>query len=130
MLSTGDTVGVFQLESAGMRDVLIGLKPDRFEDIIAVVSLYRPGPMENIPTYINRKHGNQNITYMHADLEEVLKETYGIFIYQEQVLRAAQVLANFSLGSADILRRAMGKKDKDEMFQQKNAFLKVRCIKG
>lgn len=130
MLSTGDTVGVFQLESAGMRDVLIGLKPDRFEDIIAVVSLYRPGPMENIPTYINRKHGNQNITYMHADLEEVLKETYGIFIYQEQVLRAAQVLANFSLGSADILRRAMGKKDKDEMFQQKNAFLKGAMHKG
>ncbi|MDA0763538.1 MAG: DNA polymerase III subunit alpha [Proteobacteria bacterium] len=130
MLSTGDTVGVFQLESAGMRDVLIGLKPDRFEDIIAVVSLYRPGPMENIPTYINRKHGNENITYMHADLEEVLKETYGIFIYQEQVLRAAQVLANFSLGSADILRRAMGKKDKDEMFQQKNAFLKGALHKG
>ena len=130
MLSTGDTVGVFQLESAGMRDVLIGLKPDRFEDIIAVVSLYRPGPMENIPTYINRKHGNENIDYMHVDLEEVLKETYGIFIYQEQVLRAAQVLANFSLGSADILRRAMGKKDKDEMFQQKNAFLKGAMHKG
>lgn len=130
MLSTGDTIGVFQLESAGMRDVLIGLKPDRFEDIIAVVSLYRPGPMENIPTYINRKHGNENIDYMHEDLEEVLKETYGIFIYQEQVLRAAQVLANFSLGSADILRRAMGKKDQDEMFQQKNAFLEGAKQKG
>ena len=130
MLSTGDTIGVFQLESAGMRDVLIGLKPDRFEDIIAVVSLYRPGPMENIPTYINRKHGNENIDYMHVDLEEVLKETYGIFIYQEQVLRAAQVLANFSLGSADILRRAMGKKDQDEMFQQKNAFLEGAKHKG
>ena len=106
-----------------MKDVLIGLKPDRFEDIIAVVSLYRPGPMENIPTYINRKHGKEEIVYMHPDLEEILDETYGIFIYQEQVLRAAQILANFSLGSADILRRAMGKKDKNEMFEQKQSFL-------
>ena len=123
MLSSGSTTGVFQLESAGMKDVLIGLKPDRFEDIIAVVSLYRPGPMENIPTYINRKHGKEEIVYMHPDLEEILDETYGIFIYQEQVLRAAQILANFSLGSADILRRAMGKKDKNEMFEQKQSFL-------
>ncbi|MFL2819383.1 MAG: DNA polymerase III subunit alpha [Candidatus Puniceispirillales bacterium] len=123
MLSTGATTGIFQLESAGMKDVLIGLKPDRFEDIIAVVSLYRPGPMENIPSYINRKHGREEIIYMHSSLETILKETYGIFIYQEQVLRAAQILANFSLGSADILRRAMGKKDKNEMFQQKKAFL-------
>jgi DNA polymerase III subunit alpha len=123
MLSTGSTIGVFQLESAGMKDVLIGLKPDRFEDIIAVVSLYRPGPMENIPTYINRKHGKEKIIYMHPDLEEILDETYGIFIYQEQVLRAAQILADFSLGSADILRRAMGKKDKNEMFEQKQSFL-------
>ena len=130
MLSTGSTTGVFQLESAGMKDVLKGLKPDRFEDIIAVVSLYRPGPMENIPSYINRKHGNEKIIYMHPDLEEVLKETYGIFIYQEQVLRAAQVLADFSLGSADILRRAMGKKDHDEMLQQKNAFLEGSSKNG
>ena len=130
MLSTGSTTGVFQLESAGMKDVLKGLKPDRFEDIIAVVSLYRPGPMENIPSYINRKHGNEKIIYMHPDLEEVLKETYGIFIYQEQVLRAAQVLADFSLGSADILRRAMGKKDHDEMLQQKNSFLEGSSKNG
>ena len=130
MLSTGSTTGVFQLESAGMKDVLKGLKPDRFEDIIAVVSLYRPGPMENIPSYINRKHGNEKIIYMHSDLEEVLKETYGIFIYQEQVLRAAQVLADFSLGSADILRRAMGKKDHDEMLQQKKAFLEGSSKNG
>ncbi|MDC0531328.1 DNA polymerase III subunit alpha, partial [Alphaproteobacteria bacterium] len=123
MLSSGSTTGVFQLESAGMKDVLIGLKPDRFEDIIAVVSLYRPGPMENIPTYINRKHGKEKIIYMHAALEEILKETYGIFIYQEQVLRAAQILADFSLGSADILRRAMGKKDKNEMSEQKQSFI-------
>ena len=123
MLSKGSTTGVFQLESVGMKDVLVGLKPDRFEDIIAVVSLYRPGPMENIPTYINRKHGKEKIIYMHSALEEILKETYGIFIYQEQVLRAAQILADFSLGSADILRRAMGKKDKNEMFQQKKSFI-------
>ena len=123
MLSTGSTTGIFQLESAGMKDVLIGLKPDRFEDIVAVVSLYRPGPMENIPSYINRKHGREKIVYMHSSLETILQETYGIFIYQEQVLRSAQILADFSLGSADILRRAMGKKDKNEMFQQKKAFL-------
>ena len=123
MLSTGSTTGIFQLESAGMKDVLIGLKPDRFEDIIAVVSLYRPGPMENIPSYINRKHGKENIVYMHPSLETILEETYGIFIYQEQVLRAAQILADFSLGKADILRRAMGKKDKEEMAEQKNYFL-------
>ncbi len=123
MLSTGSTTGIFQLESPGMKDVLIGLKPDRFEDIIAVVSLYRPGPMENIPSYINRKHGKENIVYMHSSLETILEETYGIFIYQEQVLRAAQILANFSLGKADILRRAMGKKDKNEMSEQKKSFL-------
>ena len=98
MLSTGSTTGIFQLSLTGMKDVLIGLKPDRFEDIIAVVSLYRPGPMENIPSYINRKHGKENIVYMHPSLETILSETYGIFIYQEQVLRAAQILADFSLG--------------------------------
>ncbi len=123
MLSTGSTTGIFQLESTGMKDVLIGLKPDRFEDIIAVVSLYRPGPMENIPSYINRKHGKENIVYMHPSLETILEETYGIFIYQEQVLRAAQILADFSLAKADILRRAMGKKDKAEMAEQKYFFL-------
>ncbi len=123
MLSSGSTTGIFQLESSGMKDVLIGLMPDRFEDIIAVVSLYRPGPMENIPSYINRKHGREKISYMHPFLEDILEETYGIFIYQEQVLRAAQILANFSLGSADILRRAMGKKDKIEMEQQKQSFV-------
>ncbi len=130
LLSTGSTTGIFQLESGGMKDVLIGLKPDRFEDIIAVVSLYRPGPMENIPSYINRKHGREKIIYMHPNLEIILQETYGIFIYQEQVLRAAQILANFSLGAADILRRAMGKKDKNEMFQQKKAFLLGAKNKG
>ena len=107
MLSNGDTVGVFQLESSGMRDVLRGLKPDRFEDIIAVVALYRPGPMENIKDYVARKHDPSQITYMHPDLEPVLVETYGIMIYQEQVQQAARVLADYTLGAADILRRAM-----------------------
>ena len=123
MLSEGNTVGVFQLESKGMQNVLKGLKPDRFEDIIAVVALYRPGPMENIPKYINRKHGNEKITYMHERLSDILAETYGIFIYQEQVMQAAQVLADYSLASADILRRAMGKKDKKEMQMQKENFI-------
>ena len=123
MLSNGDTVGVFQLESSGMRDVLRGLKPDRFEDIIAVVALYRPGPMENIKDYIARKHDPSQITYMHPDLEPVLAETYGIMIYQEQVQQAARVLAGYTLGSADILRRAMGKKIKAEMDEQRQIFI-------
>ena len=123
MLSRGDTVGVFQLESSGMRDVLKGLKPDRFEDIIAVVALYRPGPMENIPNYIARKHGTEAVDYMHPWLEPVLSETYGIMIYQEQVQQSAQVLAGYTLGSADILRRAMGKKIKEEMDAQRETFI-------
>jgi DNA polymerase-3 subunit alpha len=123
MLSRGDTVGVFQLESSGMRDVLRGLKPDRFEDIIAVVALYRPGPMENIPSYISRKHGKEEVEYMHPWLEPVLSETYGIMIYQEQVQQAAQVLAGYTLGGADILRRAMGKKIQSEMDAQREKFI-------
>ncbi len=123
VLSEGQTIGVFQLESKGMQNVLRGLKPDRFEDIIAVVALYRPGPMENIPSYINRKHGIEKILYMHERLSEILSETYGIFIYQEQVMQAAQILAGYSLASADILRRAMGKKDKKEMEMQKENFI-------
>ena len=123
MLSRGDTVGVFQLESSGMRDVLRGLKPDRFEDIIAVVALYRPGPMDNIPNYVARKHGREEVTYMHPWLEPVLSETYGIMIYQEQVQQAAQVLAGYTLGGADILRRAMGKKIQAEMDAQREKFV-------
>ena len=122
MLTDGDTVGVFQLESSGMRDVLHGLKPDRFEDIIAVVALYRPGPMENIPTYIARKHGREEVSYMHPKLEPILSETYGIMIYQEQVQQAARDLAGYTLGGADILRRAMGKKIKEEMDAQRQKF--------
>ena len=123
MLSQGDTVGVFQLESTGMRDVLRGLKPDRFEDIIAVVALYRPGPMENIKDYVARKHYPNQISYMHPKLEPVLAETYGIMIYQEQVQQAARVLAGYTLGGADILRRAMGKKIQAEMDQQRQIFV-------
>ncbi|XDZ64746.1 DNA polymerase III subunit alpha [Alphaproteobacteria bacterium LSUCC0684] len=123
MLSRGDTVGVFQLESSGMRDVLRGLKPDRFEDIIAVVALYRPGPMENIPKYVARKHGREEVQYMHPGLEPILGETYGIMIYQEQVQQAAQHLAGYTLGGADILRRAMGKKIKAEMDAQRDTFV-------
>mgnify|MGYP001169604663 CR=1 FL=1 len=123
MLSEGNTVGIFQLESSGMRDVLRGLKPDRFEDIIAVVALYRPGPMENIKDYVIRKHDRSQISYMHPDLEPVLAETYGIMIYQEQVQQAARVLAGYTLGSADILRRAMGKKIQAEMDEQRQIFI-------
>lgn len=124
MLSRGDTAGVFQLESTGMRDVLRKLKPDVFEDIIAVVALYRPGPMDNIPSFIDRKNEREEITYMHPVLEPILRETYGIMIYQEQVMQAAQEMAGYSLGSADLLRRAMGKKIQAEMDAQREMFVK------
>ncbi len=123
MLSHGDTTGVFQCESSGVRDVLRKLKPDRFEDIIAVVALYRPGPMDNIPSYISRKHGHEAVDYLHKDLEECLSETYGIPIYQEQVMQMAQALAGYTLGGADLLRRAMGKKIKAEMDAQRDDFV-------
>src|ERR1019366_2022319 len=123
MLSHGDTVGVFQLESAGMRDTLKKLRPDCLEDIIALVSLYRPGPMDNIPTYIARKHGEEKPEYLHPLLEKVLKETFGVIIYQEQVMQIAQLLAGYSLGEADMLRRAMGKKIKSEMDAQRSRFV-------
>ncbi len=123
MISRADTTGVFQLESSGMRDVLRRLKPDRFEDIVAVVALYRPGPMENIPSYINRKHGIEAVAYDHPKLEPVLKETFGIPIYQEQVQQMARDLAGYTLGSADLLRRAMGKKIKAEMDAQGATFI-------
>ncbi len=123
LLARADTVGVFQLEGTGMRDSLKRLRPDRFEDIIAMVALYRPGPMDNIPTYINRKHGEEPVDCLHPLLEPILKETYGVIIYQEQVMQIAQVLAGYSLGEADLLRRAMGKKDKNEMARQKSRFV-------
>ena len=123
MLGEGAAVGVFQLESTGMRSTLRSMKPDTLEDIIALVSLYRPGPMENIPTYIERKQGLQKPDYLHPMLEDVLKETYGVIIYQEQVMQIAQILSGYSLGEADLLRRAMGKKKKEEMDKQRKRFI-------
>ena len=123
MLARGDTVGVFQLESAGMRDAIRRMVPDRFEDIIALVSLYRPGPMDNIPVYCERKAGREEPDYMHPILQPYLEETYGIMIYQEQVMQAAQALAGYTLGGADLLRRAMGKKIKEEMDKQRKSFI-------
>ena len=123
LLGRGDTIGVFQLESAGMRDVLRKMKPDKFEDIIALVALYRPGPMDNIPNYIARKKGEEQPDYMHDSLQPILEETYGVMIYQEQVMQIAQTLSGYSLGEADLLRRAMGKKIKAEMDAQKARFI-------
>lgn len=125
MISRGDTTGVFQLESSGFKELLTQLKPDRFEDIIAAVALYRPGPLEGgmVDTFIECKHGRQRIVYPHDLLEDVLRETYGVFVYQEQVMQAAQILAGFSLGAADMMRRAMGKKKKAEMDRQRGLFV-------
>ena len=123
LLKRGDTVGVFQLESEGMRKTLSAVKPTNFGDIIALVSLYRPGPMDNIPLFGRRKNGEEKIEYPHALLEPVLNETYGVFVYQEQVMQAAQILAGYSLGGADLLRRAMGKKIKAEMDAQRATFV-------
>ncbi|MEO1252600.1 MAG: DNA polymerase III subunit alpha [Pseudomonadota bacterium] len=130
MLGEGAATGVFQLESAGMRSVLRSMKPDTLEDIIALVSLYRPGPMENIPTYIERKQGLSDPDYLHPLLEDVLKETYGVIIYQEQVMQIAQILSGYSLGEADLLRRAMGKKKKEEMDKQRARFIEGAAEKG
>ena len=123
LLQKGDTVGVFQLESEGMRRTLAAVKPTGFGDIIALVSLYRPGPMDNIPMFGDRKNGRAKVEYPHPLLEGILSETYGIFVYQEQVMQAAQILAGFTLGDADLLRRAMGKKIKAEMDAQRAGFV-------
>jgi DNA polymerase-3 subunit alpha len=123
MLARGETIGVFQVESAGMRKALIGMKPDCIEDIIALVALYRPGPMENIPVYNARKHGEEEIESIHPKIDYLLKETQGVIVYQEQVMQIAQVLSGYSLGEADLLRRAMGKKIKEEMDQQRERFV-------
>ncbi len=130
LLGRGETVGVFQLESSGMRDALRKLLPDCFEDIIAMVSLYRPGPMDNIPRYINVKHGREDPEYLHPLLEPILAETNGVIIYQEQVMRIAQDLAGYSLGGADLLRRAMGKKIKAEMDAQREVFIDGAVERG
>lgn len=122
LLSEGNSTGVFQLESSGMRAILKELKPSCFEDIIAVLALYRPGPMEQIPEFIRRKHGGK-ISYLHPKLKDILKSTYGIIVYQEQVMQIARDLAGYSLGRADLLRRAMGKKNKDIMTQERQNFI-------
>ena len=130
MLERGETVGVFQLESAGMRKALVDMRADRFEDIIALVALYRPGPMANIPAYCAVKRGEEAPDYIHPRIEPILKETFGVIIYQEQVMQIAQVLAGFSLGEADLLRRAMGKKIKAEMAAQRNRFVTGAVERG
>lgn len=130
MLQRGDTSAVFQFESPGMRDVHKQIKPDRFEDLIAIVSLYRPGPMDNIPTYIKRKHGEEEITYLHPDLAPILDETYGIMVYQEQVMKIAQVLGGYTLGGADKLRKVMGKKMRDEIPKQRAMFMEGATKNG
>ncbi len=130
LLKEGDTIGVFQFESAGMQKVLIGMQPDCFEDLIAAVSLYRPGPMDQIPAYQARKLGKSQATYLHPWLEDILKETHGIMVYQEQVMQIAQKLAGYSLGNADLLRRAMGKKKASEMAKQENIFVSGAVEKG
>jgi DNA polymerase III subunit alpha len=127
-LARGDTVGVFQVESEGMRDLLRQLQINKIEELIAMIALYRPGPMKMIPDFIARKHGRQKIEYPHPLLEEILQETYGIMVYQEQVQQAAGVLAGFSMGQGDILRRAMGKKKPEEMAKQRQAFVEG-CLK-
>jgi DNA polymerase-3 subunit alpha len=123
LLSSGHTVGLFQVESAGMREALLQMKPNHIEDIIALVALYRPGPMNNIPVYNDCKHGRQTPDYLHPLLEDILKPTYGVIIYQEQVMQIAQKLSGFSAGEADILRRAMGKKKRAELERQKQGFI-------
>jgi len=130
LLSSGKTVGLFQIESSGMREALIQMKPNHIEDIIALVALYRPGPMSNIPTYNDCKHGKQTPDYLHPLLEDILKPTYGVIIYQEQVMQIAQKLSGFTAGQADILRRAMGKKKRAELEKQKQSFIEGAVNNG
>jgi len=130
LISDGDTHGVFQLEGAGMRRMIMDMRPSRFEDIIVTIALFRPGPMQDIPAYVARKHGRERIEYPHEWLEPILESTYGVFTYQEQVMEAARVLAGFKLSEADILRSAMGKKDRVMMAQQRQKFVKGAVAKG
>ncbi|PLS16985.1 DNA polymerase III subunit alpha [Bacillus sp. M6-12] len=130
LLSQGETTGIFQLESEGMRKVLMRLKPGRFEDIVAVNALYRPGPMENIPLFIERKHGIKPIDFIHPDLKDILADTYGVIVYQEQIMQIASRMAGFSLGEADLLRRAVSKKKKEVLDQQREHFVKGSITQG
>ncbi|HEU0161339.1 MAG TPA: DNA polymerase III subunit alpha [Rhizomicrobium sp.] len=124
MLSHGDSVGVFQMEGAGMRDLLRKMKPNHINDLVALVALYRPGPMDSIPTYIARKNGKEPVEYLHPAMEPILNETYGVMTYQDDVMRIARELAGYTMGEADILRRAMGKKIPAEMIPQREKFMK------
>ncbi|MBI5921391.1 MAG: DNA polymerase III subunit alpha [Betaproteobacteria bacterium] len=130
IFKTANTTAVFQFESRGMKETLVQARPDRLEDLIALNALYRPGPMEFIPNFINRKHGRERVTYPHPSLEPVLANTYGIMVYQEQVMQTAQVVARYALGGADLLRRAMGKKKKEEMDQQRAVFVSGAAQNG
>ena len=130
LYQTGDTIGTFQFESEGMRAYLKELKPSNLEDLIAMNALYRPGPMSFIPTYINRKHGKEKVEYPHPWLEDILQNTYGIMVYQEQIMKTAQIIGGFTLGQADLLRRAMGKKQMEQMMKQKVVFQEGAEQKG
>jgi len=132
LLSAGDTTGVFQLESSGMKDLLVRLKPECFDDIIALVALYRPGPMESgmMNDYVDRKHGRQTVEYFHPAVESILKETYGVIVYQEQVMKIAAALANYSMAEADELRKAMGKKIKELMARHRERFIRGSLENG
>ncbi|WHY76440.1 DNA polymerase III subunit alpha [Neobacillus sp. WH10] len=130
LLARGETTGIFQLESEGMRKVLTRLKPSRFEDIVAVNALYRPGPMENIPLFIDRKHGSKAVEYPHPDLQPILENTYGVIVYQEQIMQIASKMSGFSLGEADLLRRAVGKKQKEVLDKERNHFVQGALKKG
>src|SRR5216684_3746061 len=130
LITRGDTVGVFQLEGQGMRDMLKKLRPNRFEDVIAIVALYRPGPMDDIPKYIKVRNGEEKPDYLHPMIRHILEETFGVMVYQEQVMQIAQVLSGFTLGAADLLRRAMGKKIKSEMEAQRRGFIDGAVARG
>lgn len=130
LLARGETTGIFQLESEGMRKVLMRLVPSGFEDIVAVNALYRPGPMENIPLFIDRKHGREKVFYPHPDLEPILANTYGVIVYQEQIMQIAAKMAGFSLGEADLLRRAVSKKQKEVLDREREHFVKGAMGKG
>jgi DNA polymerase III subunit alpha len=130
LLSDGQTTGVFQLESEGMRSVLKRLQPNRFEDIVAVNALYRPGPMENIPHFIERKHGREKVIYPHPNLQPILENTYGVIVYQEQIMQIASEMAGFTLGEADLLRRAVSKKQKEVLDRERAHFIEGAIKKG
>jgi len=130
MLGKGETIGIFQFESDGMQNVLKQLKPERFEDLVAVNALYRPGPMDNIPSYINRRHGKEPVSYVHHDLKDILENTYGIIVYQEQIMQIASKFAGFSLGQADLLRRAVSKKKADVLEEQRKYFVRGSLKQG